>query len=209
MRNAPAAKPASLSDDHTRAFCAKLVPGGVPISITPTPPAHAALNDCVNLVDAAVRHAGGDRVDGWAVWERPGILIEGEYHCVWRTPAGELRDLAPLPDGVSARLFLADPHLAYEGRQINNVRHALNGHASVQRLIAAYDAHFAMLNRGERAHQHGAVHVPREEQEPVLLEILAAEREVAARLGRGSRKVGRNEPCPCGSGTKYKRCHGR
>lgn len=21
-------------------------------------------------------------------------------------------------------------------------------------------------------------------------------------------KVGRNEPCPCGSGTKYKRCHG-
>ena len=24
----------------------------------------------------------------------------------------------------------------------------------------------------------------------------------------GSRKVGRNEPCPCGSGNKYKRCHG-
>ena len=22
-------------------------------------------------------------------------------------------------------------------------------------------------------------------------------------------KVGRNEPCPCGSGKKYKRCHGR
>jgi uncharacterized protein YecA (UPF0149 family) len=21
-------------------------------------------------------------------------------------------------------------------------------------------------------------------------------------------KVGRNEPCPCGSGKKYKRCHG-
>jgi preprotein translocase subunit SecA len=24
----------------------------------------------------------------------------------------------------------------------------------------------------------------------------------------GGRKVGRNEPCPCGSGNKYKRCHG-
>jgi preprotein translocase subunit SecA len=22
-------------------------------------------------------------------------------------------------------------------------------------------------------------------------------------------KVGRNEPCPCGSGKKYKHCHGR
>ncbi len=26
---------------------------------------------------------------------------------------------------------------------------------------------------------------------------------------RGERKVGRNEPCPCGSGRKYKQCHGR
>ena len=25
---------------------------------------------------------------------------------------------------------------------------------------------------------------------------------------RGDRKVGRNEPCPCGSGRKYKHCHG-
>ncbi len=25
---------------------------------------------------------------------------------------------------------------------------------------------------------------------------------------RGDRKVGRNEPCPCGSGKKYKHCHG-
>jgi preprotein translocase subunit SecA len=25
---------------------------------------------------------------------------------------------------------------------------------------------------------------------------------------RGSRKIGRNEPCPCGSGKKYKNCHG-
>jgi preprotein translocase subunit SecA len=26
---------------------------------------------------------------------------------------------------------------------------------------------------------------------------------------RTERKVGRNEPCPCGSGKKYKQCHGR
>jgi len=22
-------------------------------------------------------------------------------------------------------------------------------------------------------------------------------------------KIGRNDPCPCGSGKKYKRCHGK
>jgi len=26
---------------------------------------------------------------------------------------------------------------------------------------------------------------------------------------RDSDKVGRNDPCPCGSGKKYKRCHGK
>ena len=26
---------------------------------------------------------------------------------------------------------------------------------------------------------------------------------------RVDKKVGRNEPCPCGSGKKYKQCHGR
>jgi preprotein translocase subunit SecA len=25
---------------------------------------------------------------------------------------------------------------------------------------------------------------------------------------RSERKIGRNEPCPCGSGKKYKNCHG-
>ncbi len=26
---------------------------------------------------------------------------------------------------------------------------------------------------------------------------------------RAATKVGRNEPCPCGSGRKYKHCHGK
>jgi len=31
-------------------------------------------------------------------------------------------------------------------------------------------------------------------------------RQVAQR--RTGEKVGRNDPCPCGSGKKYKKCHG-
>jgi preprotein translocase subunit SecA len=26
---------------------------------------------------------------------------------------------------------------------------------------------------------------------------------------RFNQKIGRNDPCPCGSGKKYKQCHGR
>jgi preprotein translocase subunit SecA len=28
-------------------------------------------------------------------------------------------------------------------------------------------------------------------------------------ITRGAPKVGRNDPCPCGSGKKFKQCHGK
>ena len=36
----------------------------------------------------------------------------------------------------------------------------------------------------------------------------AGEREPVQRVVRSGAKVGRNDPCPCGSGKKYKKCHG-
>jgi len=204
-------RPGDPADEHVRSLCAELVPGGSPISVTPTPPHDAPFNDCVRLVDAAVQSGGGERVDGWAIWERPRILVEAEFHSVWNTPDGSLRDLSPLPSGIESRLFLPDPGLVYDGRQINNVRRAIDSHPSLTRLIAAYDAHFEVLNRGERAFQHGAVSIPSDEIRPVVARMVAAEREVAARLTTTTRrrKLGRNERCPCGSGLKYKKCHGR
>jgi len=31
---------------------------------------------------------------------------------------------------------------------------------------------------------------------------------LATEAQRSGAKVGRNDPCPCGSGKKYKKCHG-
>jgi preprotein translocase subunit SecA len=36
----------------------------------------------------------------------------------------------------------------------------------------------------------------------------AGDRQPVQQVVRGSAKVGRNDPCPCGSGKKYKKCHG-
>jgi hypothetical protein len=43
-----------------------------------------------------------------------------------------------------------------------------------------------------------------------LIEEIALKQRMRRRgsLNSGSSKVGRNEPCPCGSGQKYKKCHG-
>jgi preprotein translocase subunit SecA len=45
-----------------------------------------------------------------------------------------------------------------------------------------------------------------ESEVPEVQEELAQQPKPFKREGR---KVGRNEPCPCGSGKKYKQCHGR
>jgi len=37
----------------------------------------------------------------------------------------------------------------------------------------------------------------------------AREEEPQQPFVRPDRKIGRNEPCPCGSGKKYKQCHGK
>jgi preprotein translocase subunit SecA len=64
--------------------------------------------------------------------------------------------------------------------------------------------------------QHAAAPVADAEAEPEAVALaaagpLAAPRPapVASPVTRGVRKVGRNEPCPCGSGLKYKQCHGK
>ena len=49
----------------------------------------------------------------------------------------------------------------------------------------------------------GVHHVEAEAEEG---EAVAVARKPVVRQGR---KIGRNEPCPCGSGKKYKHCHGR
>jgi preprotein translocase subunit SecA len=46
-------------------------------------------------------------------------------------------------------------------------------------------------------------------QQPLVLSHGEEVEEKQKPMKRESKKVGRNEPCPCGSGKKYKKCHGR
>ena len=55
----------------------------------------------------------------------------------------------------------------------------------------------------------GAPGVPGDAGAPPPPPAAAPPAQPAAPFVRGERKVGRNESCPCGSGKKYKHCHGR
>ena len=48
-----------------------------------------------------------------------------------------------------------------------------------------------------------------ERKEVVKKKITNESEEPAKKAPKRVSKIGRNEPCPCGSGKKYKQCHGK
>jgi preprotein translocase subunit SecA len=56
--------------------------------------------------------------------------------------------------------------------------------------------------------EHGAIEYPGNGDGDVAL-AEAATKKKARPVVRPTQKVGRNDPCPCGSGKKYKHCHGK
>ncbi len=68
------------------------------------------------------------------------------------------------------------------------------------RVQPASDEDIERLERRRRA----------EQQQMVLSRGEAEEAEEKKKpVRRQEKKIGRNDPCPCGSGKKYKKCHGR
>ena len=186
-------------------LCRELVQKPTPVFLDVTPAASAIVNDCFPVVERQVRAHGGAICYGWQVWEWPKVMIEAEFHAVWRDEHGRLHDLTPKFSGANRTLFLPDPVRVYEGKQVNNVRRHLSPEPAIVEYIAAADAEFEFLNRGARATRH-AVFL-KDDDSAELKEIKARRRAAFADVIR-RHPPGRNDPCPCQSGKKFKRCHG-
>lgn len=78
-----------------------------------------------------------------------------------------------------------------------------DGEAGLNYLCAGYLAFFTHIDRPMRLM---ADLLRRGSRADEVMPLLAA--EATARLSEAYAKAGRNDPCPCGSGRKFKRCHG-
>ncbi|MEK7856781.1 MAG: SEC-C metal-binding domain-containing protein [Acidobacteriota bacterium] len=94
-------------------------------------------------------------------------------------------DITPPIENEKRLLFLPSDKLQFEGFIVPTICKDLAHSAFSQAFIAA--KHFIDLLRSYDAAQHAS-----------LTQSLI-----------GERQIGRNRPCPCGSGKKFKRCHGR
>jgi len=142
---------------EVRELCQRLVPGEIPDVLSVEAPSWAKLNDCIGNTKRMVTRRGGGVDYGWQLWETfRGVMIEAEFHAVWVDERGRRHDVTPKPlPSIRETVFLADPNLVYNGRQIDNIRVALIDDQIVHDFIAASEAFFETTNRGELADFHG------------------------------------------------------
>jgi len=119
-------------------------------------------------------------------------------------------------------LRTVDVHWIHHLTAMDNLRQGIGLHAYGQRdPLVAYKTEGsrmfqALLERIQRDIVHSIYQVAlaparqpgRTDSRPRASPMAAASGRQKEAVAVGARKVGRNEPCPCGSGKKYKRCHG-
>jgi len=99
-------------------------------------------------------------------------------------------------------------------RLLERVKHEVTSIVSHVQINLAEDVRRANIERTPDAgleYQHDAADSllgATEEEKPSETNTTSAE-SIPEPFVRSEKKVGRNEPCPCGSGKKYKQCHGK
>jgi len=187
----------------------------IKVRVCPDPSARE--RDCFVTVRDKVDAEGGTMRLGWAVWQHGRLFIEGEFHAVY--DPGNSRpwiDLTPRPQRTEEVLFLLDEGTSYDFDStdvVDNRRVALIPDPRVERALRLFTKKTQLLN------SIPGIDVTADQVDPGLILKLALCEQQAAELLEAALysqvasdysniAVGRNDPCPCGSGKKYKRCHG-
>ena len=177
-----------------------------PIYLDTEPEPNAQENDCFAIVDSKVSCFGGKRILGWQIWKGSGF-IEAELHAVWESPGGDPKDITPKLIPLKHILFVEDEALAYDGRQVNNVRLNTTKNKLVDDFIEVCNYYFFAQNKGKLAFFHGylTAEIMGEDRFRNFLAIRELKTGIDKMLLKNET---RDSLCFCKSGRKFKNCHG-
>jgi len=187
---------------HVLDFCKSISPSSEPLYISPTPTDKDEPNECPINVQRHISEKGGQEVLGWQIWEWYGVMIEAEFHMLWRTTSNELKDVTPKNIAVKSILFLPDESLHYEDKQIDNIRQPLIKDKRLDEFIKNTDEIFEFHNKDDRAEMK---EIPFSGDEILKLQSISLRQQELIQIISQS-KPERNNLCRCGSGKKYKKC---
>ena len=175
-----------------------------PLYIDVTPEPYAKIKECFSAVNNKVNKDGGSRQLGWQIWQIPGVIIEAEFHAVWKSPKGRLVDITPKSKPINKILFIPDCNSKYDGAQRNNIRLNVSGNRLVDDFIRTSDAMHRLLNRGQRAYRR---EIDLSVDEAFTYRLLLNIKDMILKMAVAGKNV--NTLCICGSGKEYQFCHGR
>lgn len=190
--------------------------------------ASARENECYPNVRERLKNLLEGKMQlGWAVWQHSNLFVEAEPHAILDPGNGQpWIDCTPhmMPDRSSAReiLFIPDYERTYNFNTtdvLDNVRVPLMDDPRLKKALDLFAQRTALLNTIPGI---GHVSVPIKfarkiaainlEASSLLTELVEPSSgqglRISAQAESRSRKIGRNDPCPCGSGKKYKKCCG-
>jgi hypothetical protein len=160
----PMPKTADKETLQVKKLCERLVPNEQALYLNVELREGALENECYGNVERVIALKGGSVQYGWQLWETlPGVLLEAEFHAVWIDVQGIPHDVTPKSSicQIDQILFLPDPNRTYEGRQIDNVRVALQDDPLIQEFIECNEEYFRLTNQGDLADYHGMImHTP-------------------------------------------------
>jgi hypothetical protein len=198
-----------LAHDHVRRLIERIRPGGQPVYLQIRPGYGDKPLDCFHNVRNRIGKFGGDLVVGWAIWEWPGVYVEGEHHAVYEPPgSGTWQDITPAgSSNVRRRLFLPDPAATYdfdnEGVLRDNVRLAISDSPLVQQMLDAAAERARIMNTIPGV---GQVSV----DVATVRRIEAIEkRQLHLQYQIGMTHTPPRGNCFCGSMKMFKQCHGQ
>jgi hypothetical protein len=130
---------------HVRTLRDRIASPFEPVFLQVKTRADARSAECFEATANHVAELGGSSVVGWQVWEWPGILIEGEFHAVWKSPDGELLDVSRKDEGEQRILFIPDPRIVYHGEAIDSIRIPIGKDPKIKQLISTKERFYRLF----------------------------------------------------------------
>jgi hypothetical protein len=195
--------PESINEDVLE-FCREVEFSSEPFYVDVEPSEDSEFQECFSNVENYIKKFGGRLQQGWTIWEIPRKYIEAEFHAIWMNEEGKYFDISPKPDREKKILFIKDDKVKSNNEPIGNIRKVLSDTAEYRALKIIGDHQFEVFKKYWDGSKMMVPAFELKNLEEFENKILFEEREKDRFLGKV--KIRRNEPCPCGSGKKYKKC---
>lgn len=176
----------------------KIASSFLPEYIDVSPVRNAPVQECFDIVQNHIKKNGGKRILGWVIWELPSYFIEAEFHAVWESPTGEIKDITPRPSLTKRILFIRDDRMNYDGKRVNNIRINYSNNTVINDLFKIYEDEFEIFGPD-------GIILPHQQLMNFSLEMRKG--LVSERMELIFKHLKKNDPCYCNSGYMLKDCH--